>query len=359
MITRKQLCLAAVNAIVVRVLVTFPSAIFEYCGNAAWISCLTAVFVALALFGVIRRVYVSNENVIMTAEKLGGVGARIAVGLAVFVCLACNIMGLVRAFPEIIRLVLLQKTYTEVIMVVFFGILLFGASCGIQANMRVIEIFIPVAAVVFAAFILMLIPNLNIEYIFPILGNGAGEVFGKGMSVLSIFTDLLALNVLLPYTRELDNYRKSGTKAIIIGGICAFLIFLAYSLCFAYPTSARFIVPVYQLERLINFGDFFSRLEAVFQFIWSIAILLHCTLYGAILSEIWKETFNLRHSRPIIAPILLLLIGISIIPRSFNDLILLVRSINLWLFIPSFAIPIIIGVWHKIKLFHVKQSEDI
>lgn len=355
MITKKQLVSAAVNSIVVKVLVTFPGTLFEVCGNSAWISCLMAIGIALGLFGIIRCVYVSNDNIIMTADKLGGTAARIIVGVMVFFCLAFNVMALIRAFPEIIRLVLLQKTYTEVIITVFFVILLFGASCGIEANMRVIEIFIPVAFGVFVLFVIMLIPNLNVDNIFPILGNGAFAVFGKGLSAMSIFTDLLALNIIIPFTKELESYRKSGTKAIIWGGICAFIIICVYALCFVYPSSSRFIIPVYQLERLINFGDFFSRLEAVFQFVWSIAIMLHCTLYVAILAETWKETFNLSHSRPLIAPILLLLIGAAVLPRSFNDLILIARSINIWLFIPAFAIPIAVGLWHK--MFHVKHSE--
>ena len=171
-----------------------------------------------------------------------------------------------------------------------------------------------------------------------------------GLSTLSIFSDLLMLNILIPFAKDPDDWKGAGNKSIIIGGICASLIFLAYGMCYAYPASSEFIVPIYQLERLINLSDFFSRLETVFQFIWSISILLYSSMYLAVLGETWRESFGLHHVKPLCAPITLTLIGVALIPDSLNDAIFWDGLINRWVYIPAFAIPIIIGA-----LFHVKQ----
>ncbi len=344
MITRKQLTAMMINAIVVKMLITFPTALFEYCGNAAWLAVIYATAVAYGLFCVIRRVHITKASVIGVAEKIGGLPLKIAVGTAVFLVLSLNILSIIRTFPEIIRLVLLQKTYVEIIGTVFVLAIIFGASCGIEAIARVHEFFLPVAGVVLFAFIIMLLPDFEPKNILPFFGEGIYDILTKGSSCMYVFTDVLALNILIPYTKDLDSYKKSGSRAIIIGGACCFLILLAYGMCYVYPASANFIIPVYQLERLINLSDFFSRLEALFQFIWSISILLYTVMHITVLSKVWKETFNLRHSKPLIAPISIMLVGAAIIPKALDNMIRWERWIAAWIFIPAFLIPVIIGI---------------
>lgn len=357
MITKKQLTAVMINAIIVKMLLTLPRSIFASCGQAAWLAGIYVTAIALAVFFGIKKLYSGNENVIGIARRVGGRPLKIIVGLSVFLVLALNIVSILRIFPEIVRLVLLQKTYFEIIGTVFIAAVIFGASCGLESVARVQEMFLPVAGVIFAAFIIMLIPEMDFNNLFPILGNGASAVFLHGLEGMSIFTDLLLLNILIPFMKNTDAYRKAGTKAIIIGGVCACLILFLYALTYVYPASAEFIIPIYQLERLINLSDFFSRLEALFQFIWSISILLYCSMYIAVLSLVWRDTFDLRHSKPLIAPISIMLVGIAILPATLNDMIAVESFINKWIYIPSFLIPIIMSTILKCKMFHVKHKK--
>ena len=357
MITKKQLTALAVNAIIVKMLLTLPRNIFAVCGQAAWLAGVYTTLLALGLFYATQKIYPGNENIIGIAMRIGGKRLKIVVGLIVFAVLALNIMSIIRIFPEIIRLVLLQKTYLEIIGTVFVLAIIFGASCGIESVARVHEMFLPVASVVFAAFIIMLIPEMDFNNLFPILGEGPAALFGGGLIGMSVFSDLLLLNVLIPSVENTDAYRKSGIKAIIIGGICSCVILFLYALSYVNPASAEFIIPIYQLERLINLSDFFSRLEALFQFIWSISILLYCSLYIAVLALIWRDTFDLRHSKPLVAPISIMLVGAAIVPNSLNDMIAVESIINKWVYIPAFAIPIIMGGALKYKMFHVKHKK--
>ena len=349
MLTSKQLSSVIINAIVVKMIITFPRSIFAYCGNSAWLAAVYVTAVAFAFFSVMHPLYRSEKNVIGLAEGIGGAVLRIITGFAVFAVLALNFVSIIRVFPEIIRLVLLQKTYVEIIGTVFVLVVIFGASCGIGAIARVHQMFLPVAGIVFLAFLIMLVPDLHFGYLLPILGNGAKSILIDGLSAMSVFTDLLVLNILIPKVKDIESYRKAGMKAILAGGACAVLIFLFYGLCYAYPASKEFIIPVYQLERLINLSDFFSRLEALFQFIWSISVLLYSALYAAVLAQVWGETFNLHHKKPIIAPTVIMLVGFALLPGSLNDMISVESAINRWIYIPAFIIPIVIGLLHKAK----------
>lgn len=349
MLNKKQLTLITANAITVKMLMTYPRAFILISGNAAWITSLYCTIIAVIAFTFIRYFYGINKNVIEIAGDCGGAWLRIVTGVAVFAVMTLNLISLIRIFPEIIKLVLLQKTYVELIGLVFLAVLVLGARCGIESIGRVHSIFIPIAGAIFLIFILLLIPEFNTEAAAPILGKGIFKVFGEGISGLSLFSDLLLLNILLPHSENLDAYKKSGTKGIIIGGICASIIVGAYCLSYVYPVSEIFYIPVYQLERLIHISSFFSGFEAIFQFIWTISIMLYGALYFAVLTDVWKLTFRLKESAPLLSPIAVMIVGVAMLSKSMSDMVDVEFSIMKWIYIPALFIPLIFGIISKYK----------
>lgn len=356
MLTKKQLSAITINAIVVKMLITFPHSVIEICKNAAWISAAYCAIIAFLLFTAICRVYFSDRNVIGIAERLGGAPMRIVVGIMVFAALFANFFTFVRIFPEVIRLVLLQTTYVELIGLLFAVGVLLGAYCGIEAVARISELTLAGNGIVFLVFIVMLIPTMKIENALPILGGGAYALFIQNIPFVSVFSDLLLLNLLMPHMQNSFDYRRAGMRAVILGGFCAVLIVAAYCFSYVYPVTENYLMPVYQLERLIHLGNFFSRLEAVFQLVWSVSILLYASLYLAVMADVWKETFGLRESKPLLPAIMAAVVGAAFIP---SDLLMAVAAetvVNRWLFIPAFALPLFLGTADK--MFHVKQSKE-
>lgn len=347
MLTKKQVTSITINAITAKMLLTYPQTLFEICGNSAWITVTFVTILAAVMFGFIRITYTSRYNVIELAYRIGGRPFRGIVGVAVFLVLSANVFTIMRIFPEIVRIVLLQGTYPEIIGMVFVAALILGALNGLPAIGRVHELFLPGAGIVFTAFILLLLPSYRTDNIFPLLGQGVYSIFVKGISVLSIFTDLLMLNILIPKTEAVGIYKKSGTRAIIIGGICITLVVLSYGFAYTYPASTKFIAPMYQLERLIHLTNFFSRFEAVFHFVWSLSILLYGALYLSVLASVWQTSFGLKHHKPLIVPIAAIIAGTAAIPYSLTEIIRLEMLINKWIFIPAFAIPAVMGIIYK------------
>ena len=83
MLTQKQLTMISVNAIAVKMMLTYPRVLIVMCGNAAWINVLYCTALAVLLFGAIRAVYSTDKNIIDTAESVGGKALRIIVCLIV------------------------------------------------------------------------------------------------------------------------------------------------------------------------------------------------------------------------------------------------------------------------------------
>ena len=349
MLTKKQLTMVTVNAIVVKMLLTYPRVLIVLSGNAAWINVLYVTLLAILIFGAIRLVYNTDKNIISAAEDAGGNILRITVALIIFIVLCMNVLSLIRVFPEIIKLVLLEDTYEEIIGIVFVEVIALGAVFGIESIARVHELFIPIAAAVFIIFLLLLSPGSRLETIYPVFGKGFFDLFVNGISGLSLFADIIILNILLPYTQTLSDYKHAGTRSIIIGGLAAFAITAAYCLTYVYPASEEFFVPVYQLERTIYFSNFFSRFEAVFQFVWTISIFLYGSFYIAVLAKVWEQGFRQPSSAVTIAAIAAILIGTAAIPDSVDKTAKWEVMMSGWIYIPVFLLPILIGIIHTVR----------
>ncbi len=351
MLANKQITSLAIVALTGKILLSYPRMLIELIGSSAWISLFIYTGVGFGLFAATSAIYKSGDTIIKTANDIGGKWLRIATGIFTFIVIFANIITIFREFPDIIRLVLLQKTYSEFIVTAFYITVAIGAFCGVEAVGRVSSIFLPVCGAVFVAFLIMLIPSYDIENISPIFGNGAAATLGKGVSSLSVFSDLILINMLLPHIKRKCDYKKCGLKAVLISGICCTLIVLAYSLCYPYPSSVDFLIPVYQLERFVNLSSFFSRFEAVLQMFWTIILLLYAVLNVSVLSEVLQSTFGTKNEKIYIIPITAMIAAVTMTPWMKYNVHYIGYYIMKVIYIPAFLLPIVYG------LFHVKHSD--
>lgn len=220
---------------------------------------------------------------------------------------------------------------------------------GIRSISRVNYMFLPTVGAIFIGFLLLLIPYYKIDNIMPILGEGADKIFLSGFNSLSLFSDIILLNVLMPYSKNLSEAKTVSIRAIIISAIIALLITTAYCLAYVYPVSKDYILPVYQMSRMIHVSSFFSRFESFFQFIWSILILLYSAIYIYAMCDVLQRTFNLKYSNPLILPVTILGVTIAGIPSAVTDAIGLEKYVNLIEYPIVFLLPIILGLLTRNK----------
>ena len=344
MLKEKELVSVTVIAIVVKMLLTFPREIVINSGQAAWIQILYITAVAILLLLFTSRIYKHKLNLIDLAYMAGGKTLKIIVGLVVFFILLTNFSSVSRIFQETIKVVLLQKSKVEDIAVIFSITVAIGAYLGIGSIARVSAIFLPIAGFVFAGFIFLLIPHYDFNNIMPIFGNGLSKIFLSGFNSLSLFSDIILLNVLIPYCKNLDAVRKITLRSVLIAGGAAFLIMLIYCLSYVYPVSADYMLPVYQMARMVDISSFFSRFEAFFQFVWTILIFLYSSLYISSMSYVLAHTFNLKYQKPLIFPIVIIGIAIAGVPAGLDGGLQMEKFVRMICYPFVFILPIVLGL---------------
>ena len=348
---KNSLAIILTNLFVVKMIFAFPREMFKISGNAAWIEAIYLVLVAFVLLEITFMSYkfTGNRSIIQLAEAIGGNFLKIIVALLVTVVLGGFLCTEVRTFAESVKIILLPSTRIEVVMLVFAITAGIGAYYGIEPLSIICGIFFPFCLVFLVFLVMWLVPNFEINNIMPIFGLGARKIFVSGLKNLSCFSDILALNLLLPYCNDIDAAKKGGRKALLISGAVLIMITLAYGLCYPYPHSSDFLLTAYQLSRMVRAGEYFQRFEALFELVWTDTHLLYSSIYIYIICSVLKDGFKLRYTKPIIPCVVTILAMISFEPSSVVDL-LSVTSLIKQIFFPfAYLLPIAIPLIYAFK----------
>lgn len=330
-----------------KLFLAYPRHMLTFSGNASWIVGIYVTIVALAIFFITDKIYRTNKSILQIANEIGGRALRIPVGILLFLILMGNISHTLRVFPESVRIILLQNTPMVIIIIAMTIAIALGSQYGIISLSRITSFFLPIAAAIMIGFIILLFPHFLTKNIFPIFGYGLKEIFIDGLEGISLFSDIIALFILLPKTKGTP--KKCGYKAILISGGAMTILLISLGLVYPNPVSKEFLTPVYQLTRLVSIGNFFSRVEAFFEFIWSIGMFIYAAIYVNIMSLVLKETFDLKHKTPLILPVLVLSTGVSYIPDSLIDFLSVFEGYMVYLYIGAIAVPILFGILERIR----------
>ncbi len=340
-----------INLMTVKILFTYPRYIIERCENGGFISVLIFGVLALGIYYLTQLVYLKTgrKSILSQAEMLGGKYLKAFVGIFTVAVLMVNVAPMIRAFPEAVKTVLLQNTSMLVIISIMSVGVAIGAYFGIFALSKLSSLFLPVAGIVIVGFLILLCPHFDINNLFPI---NMPAIIKNGSPALSIFADIFVINLLLPYTEDMQTVRNSGIVAIITVTIVGALIVLSYGLVYPYPSSSRFIVPVYQLARLVKIGTYFQRLEAAFEFVWSIAIFIYSAVYLNLICVTLKTAFSLNSYKPIIVPTLIILMRLVFFEENYTEAQRSNFVSTSILYIPMYVLPLIM------VLFCLRLTKD-
>lgn len=334
--------------IVVKIIFTYPRFLIEQCENNAWLAMLIYGAVALLIFHITGKLYMKTEklSVISQANYLGGRLFSALTGILLILILMINIAPMVRAFPEAIKTALLRSSSMLFITSILFIGIISGVSFGIEAMSVLSSLFLPVAVFFILIFAVLLFPEYKITNLYPISFTDAVR---EGVPSLSVYSDIIVLNLLLKYCEDTSKAVNAGKAAIIAGTIISTAVTLMYCLIYPYPASARFIVPMYQMSRIVSVGTYFQRLESIFEFVWSISIFLYTSIYIYVMCDIFRHSFNLKEAKPLSVPVLIILLMLVFYEESYVKTLRASFVSSAVLFPVFYLLPLVYGSAYLIK----------
>jgi spore germination protein KB len=335
-----------------KLILDLPRTFAEDAGTAGWILAIYVTVIAFLGFIIVTRLYkgLEEKDLIDVAEYTFGNTGRIIYGTIVLIFLTFIISVILREFCENMKTLGFTLSPLEYIMIFFVTGMIIAGFSGIEAIVRIQSIFVPIIFTAYVIYILMLVKYYDFSRIMPIMGNGFSDIFIKGALRTGTYAELIILFFLLPFLKKRNYFKKTGYWAILITGIVFLSGTITYLLSYQYPVAMQNFLPVYQLGRLISYGRFFQRVEAIFVTTWStIGFLYLGTIFYFIL-YVFKKTFKLKFYKPTVFSFAIIIFCLALIPPNLVSAIdIETQYIGKWSWTVTFVLTILLLIAARIK----------
>lgn len=257
-------------------------------------------------------------------------------------------------FSEFLRVVYFHSSPSWIITFIFVITAIIANKLGFRSLIKVNTLIVPIVLITELVVFLGGLGKIEFQRALPILGYGFGQTFISGFSNIFAFGGLIYLYLIRPNLKNNVNYKKVGIISISLSGL--FLLLSVASLLFLFPFLINGVntLSVYMSTRIIEFGTFFERTDALFIFVWLFAFISYLCVIIAYISKINQKNCNVKNLSIFIYLTGLLILAVSLIPSNtsvirFAETVLYKNAALFIVFGYSFII-LIIGYLKKKKV---------
>ncbi|MGE5613739.1 MAG: GerAB/ArcD/ProY family transporter [Bacillota bacterium] len=298
-----------------------PSAVADKVGTAGWYMTLTSsstAFVALVItFSLLGRY--PGKNLMDTYIAIFGkfVGKLFALPLLIvlFFTAAVNL----REFVDILNVYIFPESPPSYLILLFMTIVAALSFMGLEIIARYSKL---VAYILLTGYVALLILSLRlyrVDYLFPILGHGLRNTVINGLQRSSAYGEIIIAGIIVNSLNGTAYAKRAAYIGLAIAGIIISSALLAFSLVFPYFTSREITAPIYLMSSLIEYGKFIQRIEPLFFFIWNTSTVISIAVYFYISMLIYSHIFNIDDKRPVIIPLAVILVFLSLYPARMTQ----------------------------------------
>lgn len=207
------------------------------------------------------------------------------------------------------------ETPITVINLLMVIIVLMAVRLGIQTIARSAEIFIFFYFFLFFILVVTISPQIKIENLEPIFQTNISSLLSSSFKLTAVSTiNSIALFMIFPaFVSDIKKCRKNFYIGTLVGGAVIVIVTMLCIFVLGSNTTARQVYPSYTLAKVINVGDFITRVEALMAILWTLALFFKATLYFYAGVFGLSKILNIKEYRVLTIPVGAIVLFISII----------------------------------------------
>lgn len=316
-------------------ILTLPKTIIRSTGAASILNIIYVSFIAFVVVLLISKLLKKfpGLDIIDISELLGGKVLKVVVGVMFLIYITFISSVLLRTFANCLQIV--YYPMTDLIFIISLFIIGVAIAChfNFDSVFRSNTLIIPI---VILSIIFLFIANtkhFNFSNIFPIFGNGIDATFITGASNIFAFGGIAFLYLLPSKLKNSNQFKKLSIISIAISSVYLLLTIASILFMFNPMSFTNELLPLYSAVRYIEFGTFFQRLDSVFLLIW---ILSFCCYLGTAINfsmSTFKKITNIKNSKLIIFPFVLVILACSLVPKDESITIFLESTVYKYAFL--------------------------
>lgn len=261
----------------------------------AWLAGIAGIIMAIPMLFVYSRIsslYPGKDLFEILDCSLGKFSGKIITLLYIWYAFHLGAL-VIRNFGEFVNTVTLPETP------MFVSILCLGLVCiaavrsGIEVMARISAYLIIPMILIIVIVQFLVIPQLNLNYIKPVLGNGLSPVLKGGFSAFSFpFAEtVLFISVFFSLKTKKSPYKVYFSGLLIAGTIIIALV--TRNIMILGDMIGKLYFPSHVAVSRITVGDFLQRIEVAVVFVFIIGVFIKAGVCMFVVSRGISRLFNL------------------------------------------------------------------
>ena len=322
-------------------------------GSSAWINVIIISIVAILFCLLISKLFkpFPAHDIVDISEYLGKKILKTIVGILYILFFIFISSVILRYLTNSLKLIYFEKSPLTFLLILFLIPVVFAVRLGIKPISRVNLIFIPIVLISMLIILFSTSKDFVPQRIFPILGFGANETFLIGLNNIFTFSAFAYLYFLIPLLKNPDDFKKVALSSIIISAIYIFLSIICLIMMFPFIAFTDEMLSIYLLTRLIEFGKFFQRVDAIFILIWILSAFSFLSITIEFANRILKKLLNLKTHKEMAYSICAIIFSLALAFANFSTIKFIQNELLRYFVIALvFIISLIILVLANLKL---------
>lgn len=307
---------------ITHLVLNMPNSLIENTGSASIINMIYITILALVFFTITKKLLspFENKNILYIAEFVGGKPLNLVLSFLYIIHFIFTAGILLRNFSEVLKIIYFPQAPTWATLLAFLIVALivnkFGFKNVVKANAI---LMIPILSTILITAI-SLWGKFEANRIFPIMGYGFFETFITGASNIYAFSGILYLLLIRPNLKKNNDFSKVGYSSLIICGIYMVFVIGALLMLFPYIPSGNQTLSVYLATRIVEYGKFMQRVDAIYMFVWIFDFMSYLSVIIMFIKQISKEAIQFKHSNYYTYIIAFLIFVIAVFPSNTTQL---------------------------------------
>jgi len=358
-LTNRQIAFVVYCTIVGFGIIGIPRDMAEAGGTGGWIpvAILTVIFM-LNVYIISYLGYINHDKTLLEySERLVGKFFTRIIAVIYSIYFFMYFTFITRIYAETVRITMLPRTPSWVITFVFFLLLYYSISKGLNVIVRVCEMygFINIVGNIFMSIIIF--TQGEIINIRPLFVEEDLTMYLSGTSKL-IFAFLGGeMLFMIPFSKE-KNSKVFKYAPAIVGIIGAMYILIGES---AISIGGIELVKLYKASVFnvvrgldVPYLEILRRLDGIYIIVWSLNIICSLSLWGYGVQQCINKGMKIKENKFILALIISAGFITAQIPKSTNDVEKLLKYNGYLGYITSLSIPLILLIITKVKKYDKK-----
>lgn len=279
--------------------------------------------------------------------------------LFIYYCLILASL-ILRGIGDFMVTQIMTDTPIEIVMSCFILIIARAQKYGIEVFARSAEIFFPWIFFLFFLGVILILSDINFDWIFPLLDNGMKPLIKGTISYLGFpYFECVVLMMAVPYVKQFKKSKKSWVMGTMAGSFILFCaVFLAITVLGADLTANQSYV-TYILAKKMSIPRVLERMEVIIAIFWILTIFYKLLLCFFCVTKSVGALLKIENDNILVYPLAMILISWSVISGD-NVVTLNDFSSNIWpifAFQMGFVLPVLIFFIDSVK--KIKQPKNL